>query len=75
LDAIQNIRPHVVANSIKKLPREWISEDGISMNQQFLRYALPLIQGETVVPYDNGLPAFVKLDKNRIDKHLGAYAL
>jgi 6-phosphofructokinase len=64
-----------IANGVKKLPREWISEDGFGMNQQFLRYALPLIQGETVVPYDNGLPAFVKLDKNRIDKQLGAYAL
>ena len=64
-----------IANGVKKLPREWISEDGISMNQQFLRYALPLIQGETVVPYDNGLPAFAKLDKNRIDKQLGPYVL
>ncbi len=26
-----------VANSIKKLPREWINEDGTSMNFQFLR--------------------------------------
>ena len=64
-----------IANGVKKLPREWINEDGVSLNHQFQRFALPLIQGETVVPYDNGLPAFAKLDKNRIDKQLPAYEL
>ena len=39
------------------------------------RTKLPLIQGETVVPYDNGLPVFAKLEKVRIDKQLGAYEL
>jgi 6-phosphofructokinase 1 len=64
-----------IANGVKKLPREWINEDGISMNHQFLRYAQPLIQGETVVPYDNGLPVFAKLEKVRVDKQLPAYEL
>src|SRR5690606_20431519 len=40
-----------IANGVKKLPRDWINEDGVSMNFQFLRYAQPLIQGETAVPY------------------------
>ncbi len=62
-----------VANSIKKLPREWINEDGTSMNFQFLRYAQPLIQGEVVVPRDNGVPSFARLDKVRVDKILPAY--
>ncbi len=64
-----------IANGVKKLPREWINEDGVSMNHQFIRYAQPLIQGETVVPYDNGLPVFAKLDKVRVDKLLPAYEL
>ena len=64
-----------IANGVKKLPREWINEDGVSMNFQFQRYALPLIQGETPVPYENGLPNFVKLEKVRVDKVLGAYEL
>jgi len=64
-----------IANGVKKLPREWINEDGVSMNFQFLRYAQPLIQGETVVPYENGLPIFAKLEKSRIDKVLGEYEL
>jgi 6-phosphofructokinase 1 len=64
-----------IANGVKKLPREWINEDGVSMNFQFLRYAQPLIQGETVVPYENGLPVFAKLEKTRVDKLLGEYEL
>lgn len=62
-----------VANSVKKLPREWINEDGISMNFQFLRYAQPLIQGEITIPHDNGVPVFARLDKSRADKVLPAY--
>lgn len=62
-----------IANGVKKLPREWISEDGVSMNHQFLRYATPLIQGETQVTYENGLPAFARLDKVAVEKVLPAY--
>ncbi len=62
-----------IANGVKKLPREWINEDGVSMNFQFMRYAQPLIQGETTVPYENGLPSFAKLEKVRVDKILGEY--
>ncbi len=64
-----------IANGVKKLPREWINEDGVSMNFQFLRYAQPLIQGETQVPFDNGLPHFAKLDKERVSKVLPAYEI
>ncbi len=64
-----------IANGVKKLPREWINEDGVSMNYQFVRYAQPLIQGETQVPYENGLPQFAKLDKVRVDKTLPAYEI
>ena len=62
-----------IANSVKKLPKEWVNEDGVSMNFQFLRYAQPLIQGEVSMPYDSGLPVFAHLDKVRIDKLLGPY--
>jgi 6-phosphofructokinase 1 len=62
-----------VANSVKKLPREWINEDGVSMNFQFLRYAQPLIQGEVTIPHDNGVPVFARLDRVRVDKQLPAY--
>ncbi len=62
-----------IANGVKKLPGEWINEDGVSMNFQFFRYALPLIQGEVPVPYDNGLPVFARLEKHRIEKTLPPY--
>ena len=62
-----------VANSIKKLPREWINEDGVSMNFQFLRYAQPLIQGEVTIPHDTGVPLFARLDRVRVDKSLPGY--
>jgi len=62
-----------IANGVKKLPREWINEDNVSMNFQFLRYAQPLIQGEVILPHDTGVPVFARLDKVRIDKSLPAY--
>ena len=62
-----------IANGTKKLPREWINEDLVSMNFQFLRYAQPLIQGEVVLPHDTGVPVYARLDKVRVDKVLPAY--
>ncbi len=53
----------VVANTEKKVPREWINEKGNGMNQAFIDYAMPLIQGETELPKENGLPRFVNLKK------------
>lgn len=60
-----------IANGVKMLPKEWINEDGVSMNYQFFKYASPLIQGEVQVPYENGIPQFVQLSKNRVSKQLG----
>lgn len=62
-----------IANGVKKLPADWINEDGVSMNFQFLRYAQPLIQGEVVIPYENGLPVYAHLSKIRVDKQLTPY--
>ncbi len=62
-----------VVGNLKKLPREWINEDGISLNFQFFRYATPLIQGEVTVPYDNGLPAYAKLARESVEKTLPAF--
>ena len=62
-----------VVGNLKKLPREWINEDGVSLNFQFFRYATPLIQGEVSVPFDNGLPAYAKLSRESVDKTLPGY--
>lgn len=62
-----------IANGVKALPREWIHEDGVSMNFQFFRYALPLIQGEVPVPFDTGLPVMAHLEMDRVKKQLSSY--
>ncbi len=62
-----------VVGNLKKLPKEWVNEDGVSLNFQFFRYATPLIQGEIAVPYDNGLPAYARLSKEGVDKTLSGY--
>jgi 6-phosphofructokinase 1 len=62
-----------LAGNLKKLPKEWVNEDGVSLNFQFFRYATPLIQGEVTVPFDNGLPAYAKLGRESVDKTLGSY--
>ena len=52
-----------VANTEKKVPRDWINEEGNGVTQAFVDYALPLIEGENVGPKQSGLPRFAKLKK------------
>ncbi len=52
-----------VANTEKKIPREWINEEGNGVNSALIDYVLPLIQGETEQGKDDSLPDFAKLKK------------
>ena len=52
-----------VANVEKKVPLEWINADHNGITQGFIDYCLPLIQGETEMVKENGLPRFAKLKK------------
>ena len=52
-----------VANTEKKVPLEWINAEQNGVTQAFVDYALPLIQGETKMKKENGLPRFAKLKK------------
>ena len=52
-----------VANFEKKVPLEWINEEGNHVNKQFVDYCMPLIQGETMMVKENGLPRFCNLKK------------
>ncbi|MBP8989405.1 MAG: 6-phosphofructokinase [Clostridia bacterium] len=54
-----------VANKEKKIPREWMNDAGNFVQQPFIDYALPLIQGESKVPFEDGLPRFAQLKKIR----------
>jgi 6-phosphofructokinase len=53
-----------IANREKKVPRDFVTDDGFHITAKCRRYLLPLIQGEAPPPYKNGLPAYCRL-KNR----------
>lgn len=46
-----------IANAVRSVPREMINEKGNYVTDECLKYILPIIQGETVNVYENGLPA------------------
>lgn len=52
-----------VANTEKKIPREWVNKEGNGLTSDFIKYALPLIQGESKPALEDGLPRFAKLKK------------
>ena len=54
------------ANKEKVVPREWINEAGNYVTQDFIDYALPLIDGEPHQKHENGLPRFARLKKIRV---------
>lgn len=47
---------HKIANLERKVPAEWIREDGCSLTEKYEKYARPLIQGELYPVYENGTP-------------------
>lgn len=50
-----------VANVEKKMPRDFIREDGFGITDAARRYLAPLIEGEAFPPFVNGKPDYVKL--------------
>jgi 6-phosphofructokinase 1 len=59
-----------VANVEKKMPREFITEDGFGITAKCRAYLEPLIQGEDYPPYKNGLPQYVRLKNIPVKKKL-----
>lgn len=51
------------ANTEKTVPLEWITPDGTGLTEDFIKYALPLIQGDAKAPLEDGLPRFARLKK------------
>ena len=62
-----------IANGVKAFPEKWIGEDKMSIHPEFVRYALPLIQGELQLPYEQGLPRYAQLSAVRVQRKLEAY--
>jgi ATP-dependent phosphofructokinase / diphosphate-dependent phosphofructokinase len=50
-----------VANKEKKLPADYIRDDGFGITAACRRYLEPLISGEAYPPYRNGLPDYVHI--------------
>ncbi|WLQ14181.1 6-phosphofructokinase [Hahella aquimaris] len=59
-----------IANVEKKMPKEFITEDGFGITEAARRYLQPLIQGESYPPYKNGVPDYVKLKNQLVAKKL-----
>jgi ATP-dependent phosphofructokinase / diphosphate-dependent phosphofructokinase len=59
-----------VANREKKLPREYITEDGFRITDACRRYLEPLVAGEAYPPYRDGLPEYVRIKGTPVRKRL-----
>lgn len=59
-----------VANQEKAMPKAYISEDGMGITDACRRYLLPLIQGEAYPDYVRGLPDYVRLKNQLVEKKL-----
>ena len=58
----------LAANTEKTVPLEWIINDGTGISDEFVKYALPLIQGDPECPKEDGLPRFARLKKVPVAK-------
>ena len=64
--SISHVALSAVANQEKKMPEEFIREDGMGITEACRIYLSPLIQGEAYPPYQHGLPDYVRLN-NRLE--------
>jgi len=64
-----------VANVERKMPRDFISDDGFHITDKCRAYLTPLIEGEDYPPYRNGLPDYVRLKNISVPKKLGEFAV
>jgi len=49
-----------VANYTKPFPMEWIDNENKWVTKDAIEYMLPLIQGQVGIPYENGLPKYIR---------------
>ena len=64
-----------VANVEKKLPRDYITDDGYGITAKCRQYLAPLIQGEDYPPFKNGLPQYVTLKNAAVPRKLSEFKL
>lgn len=51
----------VVANAIKRFPRQWINDEGNDVTDDMIEYIKPLVKGVAQIPYRDGLPDYVNV--------------
>ncbi|MBA2654273.1 MAG: 6-phosphofructokinase [Gammaproteobacteria bacterium] len=59
-----------VANVERKMPRDFISQNGYEITEKCREYLQPLIQGEDYPPYQNGIPQYARLQNCLMPKKL-----
>lgn len=56
-----------IANEAKTVPLDWINDTRNDVKEPLIEYLLPLIQGETDITYENGLPVYMNV--SHLSKH------
>lgn len=64
-----------IANVERKMPPEFISDDGFHITDACRAYLQPLIEGEEPPPYRNGLPDYVRLKNIAVTKKLETFII
>ena len=62
-----------VANAERKMPRDFITEDGYGITEAAKRYLRPLIEGEDYPSYRDGLPVYATLRNTPVPRRLAAF--
>jgi 6-phosphofructokinase 1 len=62
-----------IANVEKMMPMDYISEDGFGITDACREYLQPLIEGENYPPYKNGLPDYVVMKKEMVERKLPTF--
>ena len=50
-----------IANAVRRVPDEYITESGDGITDEGIKYLTPLIMGEAEIEYENGLPKHIVL--------------
>ncbi len=63
-----------IANSVRTMPKHWISSDGLDVTDEFVAYAQPLLGDEwPPLRLENGLQRFARLRRVMLPQRLPAY--
>lgn len=68
--SIKHVPLSEVANQERTVPKEYFTEDGMGITDTARRYLNPLIQGEAYPPYVNGIPDYVHIPWQLVEKRL-----